>query len=258
MSSYPDGTTATAHLLSLLEDYHSLNPSEPPVLPWPTSIQFSKQVSKGLPCVYSLPSFDTSLGLARISASTSSSDLHAGSIGAADEASQFHSLSNQFQSSRSWTQQTLIEHLKEKVEVAATPDGRADALCVAAGEKVFLQPANVYMTIDELLQKLCRPSSLPQAGPQPVYYLQSQNSNLTTTSLSPLLDDLPSNITFAKEVLGEPEAVNIWIGTEQSVTSTHRDPYENLYVVLKGKKDFTLWAPVEEVTLNGMLVQALK
>ena len=159
-------------------------------------------------------------------------------------------------SAMSWTAETLKERIKEKVEVALTPDGRADSLYFNAGKKIFLQPSNVLMTMEELLQKLCPASRHEYSHDQPVFYLQSQNSNLTTTPLASLLDDLPSNITFAEGVLGEPEATNIWIGNAQSVTSTHRDPYENLYVVLRGEKTFTLWAPVEELTLCGWYPQS--
>jgi len=39
------------------------------------------------------------------------------------------------------------------------------------------------------------------------------------------------------EALGSaPEAVNLWIGTDASVTSFHRDHYENLYCVIRGTK----------------------
>ncbi len=246
MSGEVNPMTATDHLLSLLEDYHSFNPSQPPVLPWPTPLQFSKQVSKGLPCIYSMSSSNFALnghaGSTPISTFSSASNSNDSSI--------FES-AKQFNSAMSWNRETLTERVKEKVEVAFTPDGRADSLCFNAGEMVFLQPANLLMTIEELLQKLSLASGGQHSRVQPVCYLQSQNSNLTTTPLASLLDDLPSDVSFAKQVLGEPEATNIWIGNAHSVTSTHRDPYENLYVVLKGAKTFTLWAPVEELTLSG-------
>ena len=256
MSPSPHPMPATDHLLSLLEDYHSFNPSQPSVLPWPTPLQFSKQVSKGLPCVYSPWSTNFALhnhtGSTPTSASTSNFSRRYGSMTSFSEERDLSAGSiGQFKSAMSWTRETLTESVREKIEVALTPNGRADSLCFDAGEKVFLQPANLFMTIEELLQKLCPASRQHHSHLQPVCYLQSQNSNLTTTPLASLLDDLPSNIPFAKEVLGEPEAVNIWIGNAQSVTSAHRDPYENVYVVLKGEKTFTLWAPVEELTLSG-------
>ena len=35
---------------------------------------------------------------------------------------------------------------------------------------------------------------------------------------------------------GLPEATNLWIGDERSVTSFHHDHYENMYAVLCGTK----------------------
>lgn len=211
--------TITEHLLTFLDDYHSFNATCVPDLPFPTPVEFAKQVSKGLPCKYLLQ---------KGSGVTTILDVPAWS----------------------WTRQTLISCIRDAVDVAVTPDGRADALCTFGSneEKVFVQPATIQMSLSDLLDELCSNAS---SQTKPVYYLQSQNSNLTTTSLAPLLSDLPSNIPFADQVLAEPEAINIWIGNEQSVTSTHRDPYENLYLVLRGSKTFTLWAPVDEVAMDG-------
>lgn len=210
--------TALTHLTTLIEDYHSFNPSHPALLPYPKPIEFSKQVSKGLPVAYSLPP------------------------------------NRQFCLAQSWTRSSLINAISEPVEVAVTPDGRADSLQQTNAEDraVFLQPASIHTTLSSLFSKFDN----PQTSSSPVYYLQSQNGNLnSSTPLTPLLSDLPPNISFAIDVLGTPEAINIWIGTSISVTSTHRDPYENLYLVLKGSKKFTLYAPVDEVALCAEAVR---
>jgi len=234
----------TAQLLSTAEDYHSFNPGRPQLLPYPTALEFSKQVNRGLPCVYAvLPT--RAEGVENIIPSGLANHTPRKSRDAELQAVQ--SLP-----AFSWTQAALLQHVQDDVDVAVTPDGRADALCTVGVQKetVFLQPATASMSLKRLLEELCSP--MPRdAGPAPVYYLQSQNSNLTSTPLSSLLADLPENFPFAEEVLGGPDAINIWIGNEQSVTSTHRDPYENLYLVLRGGKTFTLWAPVDEVTMNG-------
>ena len=176
-----------------------------------------------------------------------------------------------------WTPQALCAKVGDEVEVAVTPDGRADALYPLPQspalngdlhdhekreeEQVFVQPATTNMSLSSLLGKLT-PSSVSRiqdndgsSTGKPVYYLQSQNSNLTSTPLTPLLEDLPPNLPFAATVLGEPDAINIWIGDHRSVTSTHRDPYENLYLVLRGSKTFTLYAPVEELCLHAKMVR---
>lgn len=37
-----------------------------------------------------------------------------------------------------------------------------------------------------------------------------------------------------------PEALNFWMGENRSVSSLHKDPYDNLYAVIEGEKHFTL------------------
>lgn len=40
------------------------------------------------------------------------------------------------------------------------------------------------------------------------------------------------------------DAVNLWIGNKNSVSSMHKDPYENLYAVVEGKKIFEICHPM--------------
>lgn len=55
-----------------------------------------------------------------------------------------------------------------------------------------------------------------------VLYLQSQNDNLHQ-ELEGLLQDATSDIPFASEVFQSmPDATNVWIGDERSVTSLHK------------------------------------
>jgi hypothetical protein len=80
----------------------------------------------------------------------------------------------------------------------------------------------------------------------PVHYIQRQNSNLTE-DLPELVDDLDySLLNFAKEAFNkEPDAVNFWMGDCRAITSMHKDPYENIYCVVSGFKDFILIPPVD-------------
>jgi len=56
----------------------------------------------------------------------------------------------------------------------------------------------------------------------------------------------PETIDFAEEAFGVvPDAVNLWIGNEQVVSSMHKDHYENLFYVLSGEKVFTLCPPAD-------------
>jgi jumonji domain-containing protein 7 len=67
-----------------------------------------------------------------------------------------------------------------------------------------------------------------------VYYLQSQNGNLYSSSyftsanmkddseLISLRGDVPAEIPWCSEALGRcPDAVNLWIGDSRSATSIH-------------------------------------
>lgn len=230
-------------LTTLIEDYRDLNSGPIPVQPIPTAVEFAKQVSKGYPSIYE--AYRKTKG--------DDDDCHITTDQSLLEWPAFK-----------WTRQDLLNLIDEKIEVAVTPNGRADDVHYVDGETepVFLAPATIEMTIEELLDKVS-PSEPSQSSQKetnnthisPVYYLQSQNSNLTTTPLARIVKHIPQNFPFAEPVLPTPEAINIWIGDQRSITSTHRDPYENLYLVLKGSKTFTLYPPIDEITLPTRLVQ---
>lgn len=145
-----------------------------------------------------------------------------------------------------------------KVVVAVTPDGRADDLITHPEqvEKIFALPSEESMPFSELLSRLAKQV---QGKPDTIAYLQSQNSNLSVQEygdLSPLLHDLElrtsseeskrSDLSWATEAIGyPPEATNLWIGTSASRTSMHRDYYENLFTVVRGWKEFTVFPPFE-------------
>jgi len=81
-----------------------------------------------------------------------------------------------------------------------------------------------------------------------VLYYSRQNDCLRT-ELQPLFDEgiFPQSIAFAQEAFdtGPPDAINLWIGDERSVSSMHKDHYENLFHVLHGEKLFTLCPPAD-------------
>ncbi|KAJ9476658.1 JmjC domain-containing protein [Pseudozyma hubeiensis] len=149
------------------------------------------------------------------------------------------------------------------VVVAITPDGRADDIIEHPehGNVVFALPLEVQISFSELLKRLSRQA---QGKADTIAYLQSQNSNLSVQEygdLSPLMRDLEfhadarqtdtnesrrSDLPWATEAIGRaPEATNIWIGTSASRTSMHRDYYENLFTVIRGWKEFTVYPPAE-------------
>lgn len=75
----------------------------------------------------------------------------------------------------------------------------------------------------------------------------SENDNLRG-EYSPLLPDVLPSIPWVDIALGEAstlDAVNLWLGTDESITALHRDNYENIYCQIIGQKHFVLLPPVE-------------
>ncbi|GAA5841377.1 hypothetical protein JCM9279_000631 [Rhodotorula babjevae] len=145
-----------------------------------------------------------------------------------------------------WTDDYLVEKLAEReLEISATPHGNADAIVDGA----FVEPANVKMPLSSLLDRLHEEEGDDEAT-SPVFYLQSQNGNLAG-EYEPLRDDVGEGPAFAREVFGQaPDVANIWIGGRRSKTSLHNDPYENLYLVVRGSKTFTLFPPSEAYCMH--------
>ena len=153
-----------------------------------------------------------------------------------------------------WTAQSLKREMRDrKVDVAMTPNGRADAI---VDDKYFVEPYTTSVPFSAFMDALQNTALIPNHSSQhPILYLQSQNDNLRlpptpTNDLSPLYPYVQEP-SFASEFFAQPpEAVNIWIGDERSVTSLHRDSsYSNLYTVIRGSKKFTIFAPIEEPLL---------
>ena len=164
--------------------------------------------------------------------------------------------------------------------VAVTPHGRADAVCHIADDNqqlYFVLPAERQMLMTDFLEHLadknqqqhqakqdhqqhqtdCQDQSShqdysnqgkhrnTQQSQQEVMYIQQQNGNFTT-DFPELASDIDSDLPWASEAFdAKPDAVNLWIGNDQSVTSFHKDHYENLYAVITGEKTFTLLPPCD-------------
>ncbi|KAH9470359.1 hypothetical protein Pst134EA_007623 [Puccinia striiformis f. sp. tritici] len=177
------------------------------------------------------------------------------------EDGQYHRL----QPSEEWTDSKLIQKLGDKlITVARTPYGNADSI---VDGKYFVEPAYEKVTMADFLAELrATEGSMSQdplantsttdnaqsAGPRgDVVYLQSQDGNLSK-ELLPLLPDVGTDVPIASQALGtnQPDAVNLWIGDDRSVTSLHNDPYENFYLIIEGSKTFTLFPPVENYCMH--------
>jgi hypothetical protein len=94
-----------------------------------------------------------------------------------------------------------------------------------------------------------KPPMLPPPPPSVLYY--SRQNDCFRTELKTLHQAtahvIPETFEFAEGAFGTgpPEAVNLWMGDERSVSAMHKDPYENLFYVASGEKIFTLCPPAD-------------
>ncbi|KAI0774451.1 Clavaminate synthase-like protein [Fomes fomentarius] len=160
-----------------------------------------------------------------------------------------------------WSKSWITDRMGDKhISVAVTPNGRADAVTRGPDKKLyFVEPYTQKMTLSSFLQTLSSDlDGTGASGGGEVHYLQSQNGNMFTnryfdmsgeddpSEFEPLREYVPSEIPWCSEALDRsPDAVNLWVGDEKSVTSIHSDPYENIYTVIRGAKHFTLLPPTE-------------
>ena len=148
--------------------------------------------------------------------------------------------------------------------VAVTPNGRADAVCdIQAGsdshqhKPYFVLPLERQMQMSDFLRYIVQPPSSQQQGQgassshtqhtqhNEVMYMQQQNGNFSA-HFPELAGDVEPELPWASAAFGaSPDAVNLWIGNGNSVTSFHKDHYENLYAVITGEKTFTLLPPCD-------------
>ncbi|KAI8329936.1 putative pla2g4b [Chlamydoabsidia padenii] len=148
-----------------------------------------------------------------------------------------------------WTDDYLRMKMKDQqVTVAVTPNGRADAVILdqKTNQEYFVMPHEEQMTFDAFLNHLS-----PSNYSEPVaYYISLQNGSLPL-EYGQLEQDIDPEIDWCSKALGcSPDAVNFWFGDDKSVTSLHKDPYENCYAVVRGQKTFVLFPPTEYMCLH--------
>ncbi|CAI9095024.1 OLC1v1030877C2 [Oldenlandia corymbosa var. corymbosa] len=134
------------------------------------------------------------------------------------------------------------------VSVHLTPNGRADSLTPHRDNSSSLVFASAHvekMPFPVALEMVSQSDTCSGKGSNCVAYLQEQNDCFRNEYFD-LSQDCDDHIPWASEALGcLPEAVNLWIGNEFSVTSFHKDHYENLYAVISGEKHFVLLPPTD-------------
>ena len=128
-----------------------------------------------------------------------------------------------------WNRNYLIKAVTNQVTIAVTPNGLADS--VVDGK--FMLPYEFKSSLQEYFSYM---------GPL-AYYCQFQNDGLNSEFVEVAADCFEHS--WAQEAFGRrPDATNMWIGSDNATTSCHRDPYENIYSVVTGKKIFTLLPPI--------------
>ncbi|KAL3679206.1 hypothetical protein R1sor_022162 [Riccia sorocarpa] len=183
---------------------------------------------------------------------------------------------------RKWSNDYLRSVLKDqRVSVHFTPDGRADAIVdpsqlLSSYSCPTIKPPTEHCTrnvadkeedfeagnsgfgclfVTSHVEKLLFPEALEliiggavgegKGKRKGVAYAQEQNGCFLS-EYGLLANDAEVHIPWATEALGcMPEAVNLWIGSPEAVTSFHKDHYENLYAVVAGEKHFTLLPPTD-------------
>jgi len=124
----------------------------------------------------------------------------------------------------------------KEVTVDVTPNGYADSIV----DNYFVQPEKRKMKVSNFFDILESPNKY-----NGIYYVMHQNNNFTTEFES-LWRDIDTSLLWANETFQlKPEAVNIWIGENRSISSMHKDHYENIYAVVCGEKHFTLLPPTD-------------
>lgn len=158
---------------------------------------------------------------------------------------------------------------EKAITVAVTPNGYADGLSSQhpSGKEYFVMPEEQTLTMTNFIDRL------EDLNDRNVYYIQKQNSNLIE-DLPELHDDIDiDTLAFASDAFNKkPDAVNFWMGDRRAITSSkydficaadadehrikcndfvyhsqsvHKDPYENIYCVISGYKDFILIPPID-------------
>lgn len=175
---------------------------------------------------------------------------------------------------KSWDLESLCRANPElEVTVDYTPDGRGDCVVdldannqvlgkVESGSDgsgggsgmVFVKPEERRLTFQAFAEGLLAFNDR-EGDPEPhgagfgVPYLSHQNDSLRL-EFPGLMADVEPFLHLAREAFGnEPDAVNLWIGDERSMSSVHKDHYENMYCVLRGEKQFTLLPPSDVLFL---------
>lgn len=133
----------------------------------------------------------------------------------------------------------LSEKINKKITIDINPDGFADSI----KNEYFTQPLQIQGTISEY-------NNIRENDKTMVPYIQMQNNNFNKEFIDVFPEnEINQNLSsfFGKNFFSHspiPDATNFWMGDERSVSSLHKDHYENIYCVINGEKHFTLIPPI--------------
>lgn len=124
---------------------------------------------------------------------------------------------------------------------------------------VFVLPESQRWPLSRFLDlidaKLAGSTAALHGFPPGVFYLSHQNGNLTDEQeFGEVLlksGDIELDHPFARAAFGAPpDARNVWIGLSDALTTLHKDPYDNIYSVIRGTKIFTIYPPSDVIHLT--------
>ena len=122
-----------------------------------------------------------------------------------------------------------------------TPAGLGDHIHEGVA---FVKPEERELPFGEIWERLTKRTKENEGIP----YVSFQNDSLRKQfpTLEHDIDVKGPRLTqdaFGPEA--ELTAVNLWVGDERSISSVHKDPYDNVYCVIRGIKTFTLLPPTD-------------
>lgn len=134
----------------------------------------------------------------------------------------------------------------------------ADSIITIADGPLFVKPYETEAPFSSVIEKIETQELHPSSYGGYTHYLQTQNDNLRNEySTLFTTSKIPDSVPFARIALQKPpEAINFWLGNSKSVTALHKDPYENIYVQVLGKKHFVLLPPVEAPVVGEKWVKS--
>ncbi|KAH7380319.1 cupin-like domain-containing protein [Phaeosphaeria sp. MPI-PUGE-AT-0046c] len=218
----PKGATVHDAIKGLLENYHDINSASVTELTQePTPLEFMRFVARNQPFIIRNkpgPQFQKTLKL--------------------------------------WNAEYLCQKMSDHpVTVACTPNGKADAVhSLRSGGLLFIKPHEILEPFSSAVQQIRQQQEQGPSYTGPTRYIQSQNDNLRS-EYSSIFSDVPASIHWASAALDQdPDAVNFWLGNEHSTSALHKDHYENIFMQVRGSKEFILLPPVESPCVNERAV----